>query len=154
MDRQEILAELEGIIGDYLQAQGYELVELICRYEGRDLFLRVLADRPEGGITLGDCSFLNNQIGVMLDEKNLLDARYILEVSSPGLDRPLETKEDFLRCLNRRVRLFLRQAHDGKTEIEGLIKGLAGDNVVVEAEAKTIEVPLDKISKAKQVIGE
>jgi ribosome maturation factor RimP len=154
MDRQEILTQLEGLIGEYLKAQGYELVELIYRYEGRDLYLRVLADRAEGGITLDECSSLNSGIGAMLDEKNLVDARYILEVSSPGLDRPLRTKADFLRCLNRRARLFLRESLEGRSEIEGLIKGLAGDNVVVEEGAKSTEVPLSKISKARQIIGE
>jgi len=152
MDRQEVISELQRLIRDYLKEQGYELVELIYRYEGGDLFLRILTDRPDGGITVDECSFLNNQIGAVLDERNILNVRYILEVSSPGLDRPLKTKEDFLRCLNRKVRLFLREAFQGKSEIEGHIKGIAGENVAVDTGTEIMEVPLCKINMAKQLI--
>jgi len=154
MFREETITLLQQIVRDYLKAQGYDLVELIYRYEGGGLFLRILTDRPKGGITFGECSLLNNQIGAILDEKNLLDTKYILEVSSPGLDRPLKTKNDFLRCLNRKIRLFLAEPLNGKMEIEGKISGVAGDNLVVDLEAGITEVPLSKISKAKQVIGE
>ena len=128
-------------------------MDIIYRYEGRDLFLRILADRPEGGINLAECSRLNKEIGLALDEKDLLPGRYILEVSSPGIDRPLETKEDFLRCLNKMVRVFLGEALENKTEIEGLIQAIKDDYLVVDADGRNIEIPLAKITKAKQVIG-
>ena len=153
MDRQEIIAELKNIIGDYLKIQGLDLVDLILRQEGRDLILRILVDRLEGGITVGECANLNERISNLLDEKDILQTRYVIEVSSPGLDRALKTRNDFLRCINRRVKFFLNELINGKIELEGLICKVENDSVYIESRNELIEIPLTKINKAKQVIG-
>jgi ribosome maturation factor RimP len=152
MDRQGLIDELSAIIGDFLKQQNLDLVELIYRYEGRDLVLRILVDKPEGGITLDECAYLNNEISAILDEKDLLQQRYILEVSSPGLDRPLKSKNDFLRCINKRVKVFLNEPIKAKLELEGIITEVKDHSVYIDISAETIEVPLSKITKAKQVI--
>jgi ribosome maturation factor RimP len=153
MDRQEIINELKNLFGEYLKAQGLDLVELIYRYEGRGLFLRILADRPEGGISMEECSRLNNEISRILEEKDILQSRYILEVSSPGLDRPLKTKSDFLRCINRKARLFLSEQVNGKIELEGIIIRAEDDSVYVDIGGESVEIPLLKLTKAKQIIN-
>lgn len=152
MDRQTIINELKSIIGDYLKIRGLDLVDLIYRYEGRGLFLRILVDKPEGGISLDECAGLNNEIGSILDEKDILQEKYILEVSSPGVDRPLVTKSDFLRCINKKVRIFLRESIDGKMELEGLIIKVEDDSVYIDIEGNILEIPLSKITKAKRVV--
>jgi len=128
------------------------LVDLIYRYEGRALVLRVLVDRPQGGILLDECARLNNQISRVLDESNLLQTRYILEVSSPGLDRPLKTKYDFLRCTDKRVRFFLASPLNGKIELDGIIKDADDEAVHIDINGEIIAVSLISINKAKQVI--
>lgn len=152
MDRQAIITELTGIILGHLKTKGLELVDLDYRYEGRDLFFRILADRPEGGITLGECSRLNKEIGEILDAKDVILGKYILEVFSPGIDRPLKARSDFLRCINRNARFFLSDSINGKIEWEGLIAKVEGDNIYITADADIIEIPLHKINMAKQVI--
>ena len=152
MDRQEIIAQLQNIIGDYLKIQGLDLVDLIYRHEGRDSILRILVDRPEGGITLGECAQLNERISNLLDEKGILQTRYTIEVSSPGLDRALETRNDFLRSINKRVRFFLNESINGKIEFEGLISKVENDSVYIESRSEITGVPLTKINKAKQII--
>jgi ribosome maturation factor RimP len=152
MDRQRVITELKNIIGDYLKIQGLDLIDVIYRYEGRDLILRVLTDKPQGGITLEECAQLNKQISNILDEKDILQTRYVLEVSSPGLDRWLKTKSDFGRCINRKVRFFLNEAISGKMECEGIINKVENNAVCVDSDDKIIEIPLLKIIKAKQVI--
>ncbi len=152
MDRQTIIAELTSIFGDYLKSQGVNLIELIYRYEGRDLFLRILVDRPEGGITLGECAQLNQEISRILDEKDTLKQRYVLEVSSPGLDRPLKTKNDFSCCLNRKAKFFLLESIRGKIELDGIISKVEGNLVYVDMEGEIIEIPLANINKAKQIL--
>ncbi|MDD4893968.1 MAG: ribosome maturation factor RimP [Candidatus Omnitrophica bacterium] len=152
MDRQEIIEELRVIIGDYLKNQGLDLVDLIYRQEGRDFVVRILVDKPEGGITIGECAGLNIQISNLLDEKDILQTRYILEVASPGLDRPLKVKSDFTRCINRKARFFFNEPINGKLEIEGLINKVEGESIYIENENGIIEAPLTKINKAKQVI--
>ena len=152
MDKQALAQSLRILIEEYLKTQGVELVDLILRHEGRDLVLKVLVDRPQGGIALGECANLNREIIKMLDEKEALDEAYILEVSSPGIDRPLSTKADFLRCLNRRVRFFLNSPIKEKMEISGLVKGVTEEIVYVGIKGESVEVPLSKINKAKQEI--
>ncbi|MBU1727575.1 MAG: ribosome maturation factor RimP [Candidatus Omnitrophica bacterium] len=152
MDKQLIIEELKKIIGDYLVAKGLDLVDLIYRYEGRDLYLRILADRPEGGITIDECTNLNRQISAVLDEKDIFEASYILEVSSPGLDRPLKTEKDFLRCLGRQAKFFLIEPVNGKIEWDGIIKKVENESVLIDVKAEVLEIPLTKINKAKQII--
>lgn len=153
MDRQAIISELTSIIGDYLKNKGLDLVDLIYRYEGRDLILRIVVDRPEGGITLDECSWLNNELGRILDEKDIIPAKYILEVSSPGIDRPLRAKSDFLRCINRNVRFFLSESINAKFELEGSITKVEDEKVYIDVEGDIIEIPFIKINKAKQIIA-
>jgi ribosome maturation factor RimP len=85
MDRQAIVDELKSIIQDFLLAQGLDLVDLILRYEGGDLVLRIIADKPEGGISLGECANLNIQISQILDENDILKERYIFAGFRPAL---------------------------------------------------------------------
>jgi ribosome maturation factor RimP len=150
MDKEALQNELQNIIGSYLKDQMLELIELIYRHEGRDLVLKVMADRPEGGISLGDCASLNREIGMILDEKNLIQGTYLLEVSSPGVDRPLKTKVDFLRCINREVRFFLKEPVGDKLEWAGIIKKIEGESVFIDIEDTFLEIPLARINKARQ----
>jgi len=151
MDKEAMIAELRVAIEEYLKDQGLELFDIIHRYEGRDLVLRVLTDRAQGGITLDDCAYLNAGIGGMLDEKNILQQGYILEVSSPGLDRPLKTKNDFLRSLNKKVKFFLNDKINGKLELDGDITGVTDTSVYVDISGERVEIPLSKIIKGKQI---
>lgn len=152
MDKHELIDELKTLIGTYLKGHGLEMIDLIYRYEGRDLILRVLVDKPEGGITLDECAYLNSHISQILDNKNILNIKYILEVSSPGLDRPLLTKNDFLRGIKKNVKIFLNEPINGKIEWDGLITKIECDSVFIDAEGVNIEIPLSKVRKAKQII--
>ena len=152
MDREAIQEELRFIIIEYLENKGLDLVDLIYRYEGRDLFLRILVDLPQGGISVGDCTQVNKEIGEILDEKDMLEGSYILEVSSPGLDRSLKTKSDFLRCLGKKIRFFLSEPVNDRIEWEGLISTAGDDTVVINSGETSIGIPLAKINKAKQVL--
>lgn len=152
MDRQEIINELKTIISDYLRNRGLDLVDFTLRYEGRDFILRILVDRPQGGITLDECTFINSEVGRILDEKDILQARYLLEVASPGLDRPLATKNDFLRSITKNVRFFLREPVEGRIEWEGIILKVEADVLYIDAKGITVEIPLSKVRKGKQVI--
>ncbi|MDP2940650.1 MAG: ribosome maturation factor RimP [Candidatus Omnitrophota bacterium] len=153
MDKETITAELKGILADFLKARQVELVDLACNYQGKDLVVRILADYPEGGISIGECAALNREIGLLLDEKNILELDYILEVSSPGVDRPLKESSDFLRCVNRRVRVFFNTPIGGRWELEGIIKKVEEAVILMDdKESRAIEVPISEINRAKQVI--
>jgi ribosome maturation factor RimP len=152
MHTDQIISELENFFKSYLSTQGLDLVELIHRYEGRNLVLRLLVDKPEGGISLDECAELNINISKILDEKNIIQDRYILEVSSPGLDRPLKTKNDFSRCITKRVKFFLCEAINGKIEIDGVIKDVSEESVGLQTDKGIVQIPFSIINKAKQII--
>jgi len=154
MDREAIIEELKSTVTDFLKTKNLDLVDFIYRYEGKDLVLRILVDKPQGGISLGDCADLNQGISIILDEQDMLQSRYILEVSSPGVDRPLKTRNDFLRCVNRAVKIFLNELINGKWELEGVIKKAEDDSVYIDVEGNTIGIPISKISRAKQILNE
>ena len=147
-----MLTELNELIGDYLKEQRLDLVEFIFRREGKKSILRILVDKPQGGITLDECASLNNRINVLLDEKGLLQQSYTLEVCSPGLDRPLETEKDFLRCLNKPIKIFLHEPIEGKWEPEGIVSRVENDNVCLDMDGSVLNIPLSKIRKAKQIL--
>ena len=152
MDKDRLLAELQAIIDDYIKSRGLELVDIIFRQEGKDLYLRILVDWPQGGITIAECASLNNELSALLDEKNIIERRYILEVSSPGLDRPLMTINDYARALHRRVRVFLAEPVNGKLEWTGEIDDAAEGVIILKADSGAVRVEIEKINKAKQII--
>lgn len=149
MDKDALTQLLTEEISKYLNSLSFELVDLILRHEGNDLVLRIFVDRPEGGITIGECAKLNNDIGRFLDEGNLLTEPYVLEVSSPGLDRPLVSKNDFKRNLNKMVKFFLKEKFSGKLEWDGIIKNVNDETVSVDVKGQTLEIPLIIINKGK-----
>jgi len=152
MDREALKQEINSSVKDLFLAQGFVLVDIVLRQDGSGLLLSLLADRPQGGINLEECSLLNRLIRQELAEKNILTGEYSLEVSSPGLDRPLKTKEDFERCLNKEAVFFLNDLVGGKCEWNGLISNVNETSVFVGQGGEVLEVPLIKINKAKLVI--
>ena len=180
MIKEGLIKELEELILQCLSKENLELVDLVCNYEGRGLTIRVLADkpagnglastsaeahglpssrqsqaqshRPAGGITLGQCALLNRQLAALLEEKNIIDGDYVLEVSSPGLDRRLKSQKDFLRCLNKEVVFFLNDLINGKCQWQGLVNRVDEANVFIQNSGQILEIPLIKINKAQLVI--
>jgi ribosome maturation factor RimP len=152
MKNEQLSAELERCIGDFLSARGLELVEIIFRPEGQGTVLRLLVDLPMGGISLGECAGLNRAIGDMLEEKNIIDSRYTLEVCSPGFDRPLRVIRDFERCRSNAVKCFLKEPINGKIEWDGVIMDVKDSLVVLQTKQGALELPIEKINKAKQII--
>jgi len=150
--KEQIIREVKDLITAYFESQGVELIDLILRYEGSKLILTILADKMEGGITLGDCALLNRQLGAILEEKDIIDRDYILEVSSPGLDRDLKTQKDFLRSLNKEAVFFLNDLINGKCQWQGLVNRVDEISVFIQSSNEALEIPLNKINKAKLVI--
>lgn len=152
MDHAAFTEDLKKILQPILDEESIELVELITVMTRKTLLLRLLVDRIGGGISMGDCAQLNEKIRAYLDTSNIVGPDYLLEVSSPGLDRPLRTKKDFLRCINRRAKFFFNEAINGKIEVIGIIAKVEEDIVRIDINSGVLEVPLENISRAKQVI--
>lgn len=152
MDYLVLEEEIKKVILPILEGQGLELVELHFIRGRNSSIVRLLADRPCGGISVGDCAYLNRKIGEALESSGLITDNYDLEVFSPGLDRPLKTKSDFSRCINKQVKFFLREAIHGKIEIQGGIEKVGEEAVSVKIEDDILDLPLSNIRMAKQAI--
>jgi ribosome maturation factor RimP len=152
MDKYELESRLTSVITEYLAEQHLELVELTVRRQGPDMCVKVLADRPEGGISLSECAGVNRQLTRIIEEGSFFPGGYAVEVSSPGLDRPLTTKNDFSRCRGRRVQVFLREQYSGKFEYGGSIEGVDEEAVLIKTQDQVVRLPLSVISKAKQTL--
>ncbi len=152
MDKEALIGELKTLLKEYLLPLNFILVDILSRYERGSLYLTVLADRPQGGITLDECAELNRDIGDLIEEKSIIMGSYILEVSSPGLDRPLKTSDDFSRFTRQKVKFFLNEAVNGKLEWDGLIDNVNPVSVSVITAEGIIDIPYLKINKAKLII--
>ncbi len=138
---------------EVLSARGLDMVEVSAHGSGSTWRVLVLTDRPEGGITMEECLRVHRELRDSIDDRGVFEDGYDLEVASPGLDRPLRTPGDYRRCLGRRVRLRLDPLGDDRGEIEGIVRGVEGDDVVIERVGRSEAIPLSSIVKGMQCIG-
>jgi ribosome maturation factor RimP len=129
---------------------GYELVGVEYLPQGRRSLLRVYIDSPEG-VTVDDCERVSHQVSGVLDVDDPIHGQYVLEVSSPGLDRPLFTAEHFRRFAGNRVRLRISPPLEGRRNFTGLLKGMQDETVVLVHEDGEWEIPLNYVEQARLV---
>ncbi len=144
------LSRIRVIVEPILGALGFELVDLRFLTEHGRRILRLFVDR-EGGISVGDCQRVSREIETVLEVEGVVRERYDLEVSSPGLDRPLTKEEDFRRFIGRQAFLKTREAIEGRRHYKGVLKGLEEGNVVMEIDKKDYRIPLGLVERAHLV---
>ncbi len=152
MEQLEIQEQLKSMVLPILADLNLELVDLVFSRSRKSTLLRLLVDRPQGGINIDECALVNQRFAEALDNSAVLQENYLLEVSSPGLDRPLSTAKDFLRNQGRRVRVFLLTPVDNKIEIEGKIISASDEAVIVETQNTSREIPFQAISRGKLIL--
>jgi ribosome maturation factor RimP len=131
-----------------LNEQGYELVEVEYVPGARGRVLRLYIDREEGSVTLDDCQRVSRVASNLLDRLDFIDERYVLEVSSPGFDRPVRKASDFDRFTGERIKLVLETAVGGRKRINGILKGYRDGLVTVDSEGTIYEVHIENLKKA------
>lgn len=130
-----------------LAGMGYELVDVEQSAPGK--LIRVFVDKKDGAITLDDCVAISNHLGQLLAVENIDYNR--LEVSSPGLDRPLKKRADFIRFTGETVKIKLRIAWQGQKNFVGLLKEVKDDTLMLETDGKTLQIELGNLDKARLV---
>ncbi|MDE2313756.1 MAG: ribosome maturation factor RimP [Elusimicrobia bacterium] len=140
--------KLEEIIAPLAEQESAELVDLTFAPEGGRWVLRVIMDKP-GGITLDDCAYFSDRIGSLLDSTNAIARSYVLEVSSPGLDRIIKKEKDFIRFAGQKVRVELKQSLHGRRRFAGELKGYRDGKVLVACGAETFEFPQPAIDEVR-----
>lgn len=141
---------LNRLLAPAVESLGYELVGVEYQGGGKSGLLRIYVDKP-GGITLDDCQKVSHQVSGLLDVEDPIRGKYTLEVSSPGLDRPLFNAADFARFAGRQVKVRLLMAMDGRKNFIGELKGLRDGQVLISQDGKEIVFPVEQIDKARLV---
>ena len=134
---------------------GLDLFDVQFRREGSGMVLRVLIDRPgpastpDDSVGVDDCANVSRDLSAILDVEDLVPTAYTLEVSSPGLDRPLRSAMDYRRFAGRRAKLVMRVAVDGQRFFKGTLGGMEDDDVLIDAEdGRRHRVPVEVITRA------
>lgn len=141
--------DIGALLESTLTGLGYELVDLELVAHGRSKLLRLFIDKP-GGVNIDDCTYVSNHVSRLLAVE--LDYDYSrLEVSSPGLDRPLRKEADFIRFAGERAKIKLRIPLDGSRKFSGKLVGVENGAVKLDVEGTVISVPLENVDKARLV---
>ena len=134
MTKKEIYEQkTEEILNPMVEKHGFELVDVEYVKEGGNWYLRAYIDKP-GGITVDDCEVISRELSDKLDEKDFVEDAYILEVSSPGLGRPLKKEKDFERSLGEEVEVRTYRAVNRQKEFTGILKAYDKDSITIELE--------------------
>lgn len=151
-EMRQDLPILRRILTAVVETMGYELVGVEFLHASHaNALLRIYIDH-ENGVTLDDCQRVSHQVSGVLDVEDPIAGEYTLEVSSPGLDRPLFEAEHFIRFTGSEVRIQLGALLEGRRKLAGRLRGMDGDVVVlVDSEGREWRVPLEQIEKARLV---
>ena len=146
---------LADIVGPVIEGLGFELVR-IRLMGGRTRVLQIMADRPDGGIEVDDCATISTAVSAVMDVEDPIEENYVLEVSSPGIDRPLTRLKDFDMWVDYEARIETTELIDGRRRFKGTLQGTEGDEVLIEIEEGgqplTIGLKFDWLSDAKLIL--
>jgi len=142
---------LAEIVTPTIEGLGFELVR-IRLMGGNTKTLQIMADRPEGGIDVDDCGQISVAVSAILDVEDPIEDHYTLEVSSPGIDRPLTRLKDFDAWVGHEAKIETAEMIDGRKRFKGKIAGTEGDEVLIEIEEGTIGLRFDWLADAKLML--
>ena len=152
-----MVAELTDIIKPITDQMGFRLVRVKMIGQGAQRVLQVMAERPDGTMDVEDCADLSRELSVMLDVTDPIEGNYSLEVSSPGIDRPLVSLEDYDRFQGYTAKIELSELIDGRRRFRGPLHGVEDQEVLIETEVEgkgrvILGLPFELIGEAKLVL--
>ena len=138
MSRHETYEQkAEELLAPIVEARGFELVDVEYVKEGGSWYLRGYIDKP-GGITVNDCEAVSREFSDRLDEKDFIEDSYIMEISSPGLDRPLKKEKDYQRSMGALIEIRTYRPIEKRKEFRGILKSFTPDTVTIEEDGTEI----------------
>ena len=146
-------ARIETLIAPSLEAMGYRLVRVAVTGGRRSQVLQVMAERmDERPMSVEDCTEVTHTVSALLDVADPIEHAYVLEVSSPGIDRPLVRREDYERYRGYEAKLELAAPIEGRRRFRGRLVGVEADRVRLNLGAEVVDLPLARIQRAKLVL--
>ena len=150
-----VVEQVRAVAARVAETYGLQIFDVQYRREASGMVLRVQIDRPGGGATseesvsVDDCARISRDLSAVLDVDDVVPGAYVLEVSSPGLDRPLRTVDDYRRFRGRRAKLVMRERVDGQMFFKGRLGGLEDNRVIIEDDdGRQHQVPIGVITRA------
>jgi len=144
---KEILERVRGMVDALLFDEGMELVDIEYRRESKGWVLRLILDK-EGGVTLDDCTRVSQEVGRNLDVEDFIQTPYTLEVSSPGLTRPLKTEKDFMKYYNRLIKVRTIDPIENRRQFKGKLLLVSGGRIEIMEEGGVFQISLSNVAKA------
>ena len=150
---RDIPEELRVLIEPIVEDAGFELVDVLLTRGGRTGVLRVTVDTPvgDGRVNIDQCASVSREIGSQLDVADAIESAYRLEVSSPGLDRPLAREKDFAAAQGTEVQIETRQPVEGRRRFRGVLREFGEGVAAVDVDGRTVEISFADVAKARTV---
>jgi ribosome maturation factor RimP len=155
MTLDEIQQKIELLANRVIEQAGMELIELKVSGHKNDVIIQITADKPSGGINIRECAILNKSLVAAIEQENLLPPEvFSLELSSPGLDRPLVTRKDFMRSIGQELHFWLNApvGINGKKEAQGTLAEVSEEDLIVDVRGTRLVLPLSSVIKGILVI--
>lgn len=151
MGKDSIIQSVTELIEPVVRDENLELVDVEYKKEGKNWYLRIYIDK-DGGVSVEDCQKVSRQIEDMIQIDEIIHSAYILEVSSPGLDRPLKKEKDLLRSIGKKVSVTTYSPIDKQRNFVGIIKDFSNQTLSLDVNGKSVAIPFEIIANTKLVI--
>ncbi len=155
MSGHSVVQRIKELVAPIIESQNLELVEVEFKHEGQVQYLRIFIDTPDG-VTIDDCQKISRECEAILDIESIIQTQYVLEVSSPGLNRPLKTQRDYERFQGRLVKLKTFRPVHGQRKFLGRLQGLrkeagepSSETVILLKDDEEIHIPFELIASAR-----
>ncbi len=147
-----LVKKIEGLLLPTIHAMGYELVQVKMLEGNKSKLLQIMAERPDGSMNVDDCAAISNQVSAILDVEDVIPGEYRLEVSSPGIDRPLVKHADYEKYVGHAAKIELMMPVNGRKRYTGAIKTVIGDTVTIEVDGQPVALEIPDVQHAKLVL--
>jgi ribosome maturation factor RimP len=148
MGKGSVTESIEELVTPIIDENRLELVDVEYKKEGKNWFLRIFIDK-EGGVTVDDCTRVSRQIEDLIEVEEAVPSSYILEISSPGLNRPLKKEKDFLRFKGKLAHVTTYTPIHQQKNFKGTIRDFQKDVLILDIDSQRLEIPKDQIAKAR-----
>lgn len=147
---KKIVEQVIALVEPIVEELGFQLVDVEYVTERGRQVLRIYLDK-DGGITVDECALVSNEVGDLIDVREIITHGYVLEVSSPGLNRPLRKEKDFIWAVGKKIKLKTVEPIEGRRNFTGYLKECSGGVIVLDLEGTEVTLPLEGLEKANLV---